>query len=145
MQRKLMFRVWDKAKRFLLPTSDGLVFTLYDKRKISIANLIMEPRRYLVTVLCLSTDSQKVYGLDVLSVFSKDYKNLKEAGNANANVRIVLVDQDGFVKVDGEKIHVTELGELYNFENNRFALYTEAFATMFRNELAELIAYDAED
>lgn len=142
MQRKFLFRVWDKAKNFLLPTTKGLTFSSYEGTRYGVTNYIMNPERYLVTVLCLETEDQKVYGLDVLSVFSKDYKDQKEAADSNANIRIVLVDQNGFVKVDGEEIHVTRLSETYNFLNHGFSLYTEAFATRFRAELEELSRYE---
>jgi len=133
-----MFRVWDNVENVLLPTTDGVTFTpVGSNKKFGITNYLQNPDRYLCTVLCLRNESVDIYGLDVVQVFPKDYSSLSEAADNNASIETVLCDEDGFVTVHGEEIHVTRLHEKYNFKGEGFAAYTPAYKAMFRNKLME--------
>lgn len=136
--RKLMFRVWDKIENILLPTTDGVTFTAAsNNKKFGITNYLQNPDKYLCTVLCFRDEEIDIYGLDVVKVFPKDYSSLSEAANNNANIQTVLCDENGFVIVHGEEIHVTRLNEKYNFKGEGFAAYTPAYKTLFRDKLLE--------
>lgn len=135
IMRKLMFRVWDLSTSTLLPTSDGIMFWNVSKKKFGVTNFLMD-QRYLVTVLCLRNGNTDIYGLDVVKVWPKDYISLKEAKESNAPIQTVLCDPDGFVTVDGEKIHVTELHHHYNFSGEGFAAYSDTYKEMFWDQLS---------
>lgn len=134
--RNLIFRVWDMEDETLLATTDGRIFYNHNNQRFGVTNYMMNPKRYFVTVSALSDDTRDIYGLDVVAVFSKDYKSFSEASRNNANIRLVLCDEHGFVKVDGKYLHVTELHFDYNYEDQGFAMYTPAYRELFAKELA---------
>lgn len=87
-------------------------------------------------MLCLRNGNTDIYGLDVVLVWPKDYISIKEAKESNAPIQTVLCDLDGFVTVEGEKIHVTELHHHYNFSGEGFAAYSDTYKEMFWDQLS---------